>query len=328
MDDTYSDEQLRLAARLYYVDGKGQVEISRFMKVSQAKVSRLLALARERGIVQISVAEYESRNQVLEKQLCERFGLRWAAVIKTVDGLSRENVRRTVAHFGAPVVAGVLEGKRYVAIAGGRTMRELIDHLPEMRGSQTTVVQAMGSIDAAVGPLDALELGRVLSRKLGSSYFTLNTPAFVPDKQTQDMFLGLDQIRTVWKCFAEVDLALVGIGDLQDSVFVERNVLTQEALKALTEQVGVVGEICGRFFDKKGRECRSEWHDRVISIELDRLRKVPEVIGVVAGGARSEAIAAAVRGRIVKSLLIDDAGAETLLESLEKKAPASARKRR
>lgn len=313
MSEKYSDEQLRLAARLYYIDGIGQVEIARFVKVSQAKVSRLLAMARERGIVRISVAEYAPRNNALEKRLCKRFGLRAATVVKTVEGLNREDARRTVAHFGAPVVSGIIPANSVVAVAGGRTMREVVDHLPDEPDRRVTVVQAMGSIDAAVGPLDALELGRALARRWGGSYFTLNTPAFVPDKRTRDTFLGLDQIRSVFKRFSEVDVALVGIGDLNDSVFVDRGVLNKSDLKEL-KKAGVVGEICGRFFDEAGKECQSDWHDRVISIELDRLRKVPEVIGVVAGGTRCEAIAAAARGGILKSLLIDDTGAEALLE--------------
>lgn len=319
MPDIYSDQQLHLAAQLYYVDGKGQVEIARLVKVSQSKVSRLLAMARERGIVRISVAEYVSRDEGLEKELCGRLGLRWAAVIKTVEGVGREDVRRAVAHFGAPAVADVLQTRNVIAVAGGRTMREMVDHLPKMERKEAAVVQAMGSIDAAAGPLDALELGRVLAGKLGSGYFTLNTPAFVPDKQTRDTFLHLDQIRSVWKRFDEVDLALVGIGDLQESVFIDRKVLSTKDLSDL-RKTGVVGEICGRFFDKAGNECATNWLDRVISIELEQLRKVPEVVAIVAGGTRSSAIAAAARGGIVKSLLIDEIGARALLQFIESEA--------
>ena len=90
MQNGYSDEQLRLAARLYYVDGLGQTEVAKFAKVSQAKVSRLLALARQRGIVRISVAEYEPRHEELERQLCEQFKLSGAAVIKTIEGSTGE----------------------------------------------------------------------------------------------------------------------------------------------------------------------------------------------------------------------------------------------
>ncbi len=69
---------------------------------------------------------------------------------------------------------------------------------------------------------------------------------------------------------------------------------------------GAVGEICGRFFDQNGRECDSRWRDRVLSIDLEQIRQIPQVIGVVAGGDRSAAIAAAIRGGLVKALVIDD----------------------
>src|SRR5512137_1463785 len=104
----YSDEQLRLAARLYYVDGMAQNEVARFVKVSQAKVSRLLAAARERGIVRITVAEYEPRNTALEASLRKEFGLDAVAVIKVLEGATAEDARRAVGHFGAPFVATLL----------------------------------------------------------------------------------------------------------------------------------------------------------------------------------------------------------------------------
>jgi deoxyribonucleoside regulator len=91
MLDKHSDEQLRLAARLYYLDGLAQSEVAKFVKVSQAKVSRLLAAARELGVVRISVAEYEPRNQALERSICSAFGLNAVAVIKVFEGAGSEH---------------------------------------------------------------------------------------------------------------------------------------------------------------------------------------------------------------------------------------------
>ncbi|MCX5955604.1 MAG: ECF-type sigma factor, partial [Cyanobacteria bacterium] len=62
MQPTYPDEQLRVAARLYYLDGVSQTEVAKMVRVSQAKVSRLLAIARERGIVRITVEDYDPQN--------------------------------------------------------------------------------------------------------------------------------------------------------------------------------------------------------------------------------------------------------------------------
>ncbi|MCX6904586.1 MAG: transcriptional regulator, partial [Verrucomicrobia bacterium] len=126
MSNQYSDDQLRLAARLYYLDGLGQTEVARLVKVSQAKISRLLALARERGIVRISVAEYEPRHPSLEQRIQQQFGLRAVAVIRTVERATVEDARRLVGHFGSPFVASLIPANSIVAIAGGRTMRELV----------------------------------------------------------------------------------------------------------------------------------------------------------------------------------------------------------
>jgi deoxyribonucleoside regulator len=320
----YSDDQLRLAARLYYLDRLGQGEVARFVKVSQAKVSRLLAAARERGIVRISVAEYEPRNHELERSLREQFGLKAVAVIKTLEGATAEDARRAVGHFGAPFVAGLVPPKSVVAIAGGRTVRELVQLLPEDKERQLTVVQAMGSIDSTVGPEDALELGRILARRSGGCFQTLNTPAFVPDRKTRDAFLALKQIRVVHELLAEASVAIVGVGTLTNSAFVARHVLSARDLQDLADE-GAVGEICGRFYDKNGRECASAWRDRVLSIDLEQIRRIPQVIGVVAGGDRSAAITAAIRGGLLKGLVIDEDCARYLSVTRQKAGVAPSR---
>src|SRR3954465_2007022 len=98
----YSDEILRMAATLYYEDGLGQAEVAQFVRVSQTKISRLLAAALARGIVRISVEQYQARDEKLEQQLRERFGVKAAAVIKTTSHTPRDSARQIVGHFGAP----------------------------------------------------------------------------------------------------------------------------------------------------------------------------------------------------------------------------------
>jgi DNA-binding transcriptional regulator LsrR (DeoR family) len=304
----YSDEQLRLAARVYYVDGLDQSEVARFTKVSRAKVSRLLAAARERGLVRILGAEYEPRNRALERTLAKEYGLDAVVVIKTIEDTSVEDARRVVGHFGAPFVAAQLPHKSVVAIAGGRTIRQLVQNLPEDQARRLTVVQAMGSIDSIVGPEDALELGRVLARRSGGHFLSLNSPAFVTDRKIRDALHALPQIRSVRDHFTRANVAIVGVGTLTNSVFAARHVLSFQDMEELT-RCGAVGEICGRFYDKNGRECDSPLRDRVLSIDLEQIRQIQRVIGVVASGDRSVAIIAAIRGGLLKALVIDDTAA-------------------
>jgi DNA-binding transcriptional regulator LsrR (DeoR family) len=312
MPNDYSDDRLRLIARLYYLDGLGQNEVAKFAKVSQAKVSRLLALARERGIVRITVADYEPRRRELEERLRARFGLAAAVVIKSSDGLEGTDLRRAVGHFGAAAVAGLIEPRDIVAVAGGRTIQELAHHLPAVHNRGLTVVQAMGSVDSQVSQVDAQEVGRVVAQRLGGNFLSLNTPAFIPEKRTRDALLGLEQVRNVHEHLERARVALVGLGTLANSVFVERGTLDATMIREL-QRAGAVGEVCGRFIDARGQECATAWRDRVIGITVPQLRKIPQVVAIVSGSDRTAAILAGIAGGVIKSLIIDELGAGALL---------------
>jgi DNA-binding transcriptional regulator LsrR (DeoR family) len=212
-----------------------------------------------------------------------------------------------------------------VALAGGRTIHEMVHHLPEVRNKALTIVQAMGSVDSNVSAFDAQEVGRVMAQRLGGIFLALNAPAYIPEKRTRDALLKLEQVHDVHEQLSRATLAIVGLGTLENSVFVERGVLDAEDLAGLKE-AGAVSEICGRFFDQDGRECDTPWRDQVMSIEVEQLRRIPRVVAVVSGNDRSAAILAAIRGGILKGLVIDEAGARALLDattqSLARKAKA------
>lgn len=310
----YPDDILRMAATLYYVDGLGQTEVAKLVRVSQTKISRLLAAALERGIVRITVEEYHARHDQLEHQLCGRFGLKSAAVIKTARHAGAEAARQTVGHFGAPFVASVFPKAGVIAVGGGRSVAEVVQRFRRGESRRLTVVQAMGSIDSNISHVDALELGRAMVKLWGGEFLTLSTPAFASDRKTRDFFLASPQIKLVWQRLRQADAAIVGVGPLDLSVYMERGVLGAADLAHL-RGCGAVGEICGRFFDAKGKECASRWRDRVISIELDYLRRIPHVIGVAAGAERAPALRGALQGGLVKSLLVDEPLAQAVLAS-------------
>ena len=325
MPNDYSDDRLRLVARLYYLDGLGQSEVAKFAKVSQAKVSRLLALAKERGIVRITVADYDPRRRELEEQLRARFGLQNAIAIKSSDGLDGTDLRRAVGHFGAAAIDALIEPRDVVALAGGRTIHELVHHLPNSKTKSLTVVQAMGSVDSNVSVFDAQEVGRVMAQRLGGIFLSLNTPAFIPEKRTRDALLALPQVSSVHEHLDRARVALVGLGTLANSVFVERGTLDAAMIREL-ERAGAVGEVCGRFLDRNGNECATGWRDRVIGVQIEQLRKIPQVIGVVSGADRSGAILAAIAGGVIKSLVIDEVGAAALLATPAAATPTPRKK--
>lgn len=312
--DAYSDEQLRKAAHLYYRDRLDQRAVADLMHVSQAKVARLLTVARQRGIVRFQVADYDPRDHRLERQIQKQYALNSVAVIKVPAGFNVEDTRRFVAHFGASFITSLIPPRSEVVVAGGRAIGELVQRLPEDHQRRVTVLQALGIVDSSLAHVDPLELGRTLARRWGGFFMTLNTPAVVSDKQTRDSLLRRSNTRSVWQRLGHAQAAIIAVGTPTNSTFANRYVVTTSDLAALMQR-GAVGEICGRFFDQQGRECDSPWRDQVISIELEQLRKFPQVIALVVGRDRSAAVAAAIRGGLIKSLAIDVEGARGLLEN-------------
>lgn len=301
-------------ARMYYLDGLGQSEIANIYGISRSTVSRMLTSARERGIVRISVDAFDPRDQELETRLKAQLGLRNAIVVRA-NGNSPTSVRRAVGYFAAPFVADWLASQQLVGIAGGRTLAELVYHIePRKLASGPTFVQMLGTIGSSPSRVDASEQCRTLAQRFQGEFRTLNLPAYAQDQHVRDLFVSHDEIQAVWKSLTSIDLAVIGLGTLETSAALERGVLNPEAVAEI-RAAGAVGEVCGRFFDERGEECDTSFRDRVIGVGLDVLRDCPDVVAVMSGTTRGPAMQAAVRGGIVKSIVVDQAGAQSILDA-------------
>jgi deoxyribonucleoside regulator len=310
-----SDDQLILAARLYFLDGLSQEEVGKLVHVSQSKVSRMLALARERGIVRVTVPEYEPRDRAAEGALKRALGVD-AVVIRSITKVQVEDVRRTLGYFGAPVVAEWVKGASMVAVAGGRTMQALAENMkPAGPARPITFAQAMGHIDASPGPYDAVELCRTLAQHWNGRFLTLNTPAILPEPETCRRLLGLQQIKSVLDQLAKAEVAFVGIGTPDNSVFIEHKAFSQRDIASL-RAAGAVGEILGRFYDASGKECSTPLQRRVVSLGLKELQRIPRRVGVLAGADRTTALLAAIRSGYLNALVIDEGCAAALAEKV------------
>lgn len=306
---------LRTVAKLYYVDGLREHEVAEIIGVSRSRISRLLSAARQKGIVRISVDVFEPRNPSLEKELERRFHVVNPVVIKTLGIVSASDARTAVGYLAAPFVSEFVRPHTVIGLGGGRSVAELVRHMEGANESQGIVaVPLMGNIGASASSTDAVELSRTLAQAFGGNHYTFSAPAFAPDIDSRDVFLNHQHVQSVWELFERMQTAFIGIGSVSQSVFVDRGALSLQDLGNL-RSVGAVGEICGRFYDRDGKECDTEFRNRVINISLDKLRDIPEVIGVTRGRDRAQAIIAALRGGILKSVIIDEDGARGMLEA-------------
>jgi len=115
--------------------------------------------------------------------------------------------------------------------------------------------------------------------------------------------------------FAEVDVAIVGIGELEPSQLLKNsgNYYNEDMLKLLAER-GAVGDICLHYYDANGEPVLSPEEDPVIGMELAQIRACPQVIALAGGAEKGNAIRGALEGNYINVLITDYPTARSLLK--------------
>lgn len=311
-------DHLRLVvkvARLYHTHGYRQSDIAARLRVSQSRVSRLLAQAQESGIVRTVVAVRPEIHSDLEEELEARYGLNEVHVIDAVSSDDAE-FTRDLAH----AMAAILEQSNFSAPTIGftswsRTLRLMVSTLQPTRTATRHVVEMVGDL----GPPDlqhaAARSTQILAGLLDAEPVFLRTPGVVPTSEIMELLLHQNiYARQTLEMLNNLDLALVGIGtcDVGPMLTSGENYFSYEQLEEV-RRLGAVGQICLRFIDADGDLVEGPLDELVIGVTAEQLRSARRRWAVAGGPAKSMAIRAALRGRWIDSLVTDSATARFLL---------------
>ena len=77
---------------------------------------------------------------------------------------------------------------------------------------------------------------------------------------------------------------------------------------------GAVGHIGGHFYNLAGEEIITELSDRMIGIGYEDVKRCPNVVCVACGDSKAKAIAGALHGGLIRTLIIDSECGEKVLE--------------
>jgi DNA-binding transcriptional regulator LsrR (DeoR family) len=300
------------AARLYYEEGRSQNEIANTLKVSRSSVSRMLAAARERGIVRIQINDPTGRDMDLETELATRFGLRDCRVAETHRGdrpLSR------VGDLGARWLLDSLQSGQEVGISWGHGVQAVVRHVPDEGGLDVEVLPLVGGLSVVDSAITGEELVRDLSGRVGGRFQRLHAPALLTSKAGRDVLLAEPTVQRTLEAARRVQVALVGIGSAgqgSSAALVRAMNLTDDE-RAAFESAHPAGDVCARFFDADGVPVTGPTDDRVLAVSLADLAAIPLVAGVAAGPEKAAGVLGALRTRVLDVLVCDSSLARALL---------------
>jgi DNA-binding transcriptional regulator LsrR (DeoR family) len=311
-------DELRLmtkVSRMYYEQGLRQTEIMERLNMSQSTISRLLKRAEQAGIVRITVSVPSGAHPELEEALQERFGLKEAIVIDSIE--DDEQIVRDLGPAAAYYVETTLRPQDVVGLSSwSAALLAMVDSMqPSTRGNGVRVVQILGGVGNPSAEVHATHLTRRFANLVGGSATLLPAPGVVGSTEARRVLMKDRFVQEAAQLMNTVTLALVGIGAIEPSRMLAQsgNVFSSQELETLRSQ-GAVGDICLRFFDSEGVPLVSPLNDRVIGMDLAQLKKAARVVGVAGGSRKMAAIRGALIGRLVNVLLTDRSTAERLLK--------------
>ncbi|MFF4173544.1 sugar-binding transcriptional regulator [Streptomyces sp. NPDC001744] len=303
--------QAAAMARRFYLEGKSKIQIAEEFGVSRFKVARVLETALERDLVRIEIRVPAELDAERSDALRARYGLRHAVVVESpAEGEDESPDPENLGEVAADLLGELVTEGDVLGLAWGRStihMAAALDRLPPC-----TVVQLTGVYDAGTAERGSVEAVRRAAQVSGGEAHPIYAPMLLPDPATAAALRGQTGIARAFDYFDKVTVACVSIGSWEPGISTVHDMLSDEE-RAHYASLGVAAEMSAHLFDADGRRVGRDLGERCITVEADRLRRIPEVVAIAGGQRKAAAIGAVLRSGLVTSLVTDRAAADYLL---------------
>lgn len=300
-------------ARMYYERDMTHQAIADELDLSRVKVTRLLAHAREQGIVRISVHDPERPSADLEEELAQALGLREVRIARAD---AHEDERAVLVSAGAAFLGELLPGCSTVAFGVSSVIADSVARLDVEVSPHTVMVPMSGGWAGPSSLLNPDSSAWLAARRLGARAYAMTAPLVAPDADSATALAsdrGVAAVLDLARC-AEVVVMGVGVGPggaaWSDALL--GRALTDGEVRDLIE-AGAIGDISGRFYDVNGHAVTGTFDGRVIGLALPEIAAIPERVAIAGGVHKADAIRGAARGGLLTALVTDLPAARALL---------------
>ena len=310
---------LSQVANMYYNHNMKITEIAEKLFFSSAKVSRLLAQAREKKIVEIHVRRVAGRITEQEEHLKSRFGLKDAIIINSFSDESDLEELDIIAEFAASYTAQLLFGRKTLGLSNGTAVNLVVSKIQPAHRCELDIVQLIGSGGGANKDIESRDLVDQMSDIYpGGRTFFLNTPIYLDSPVAKEGLFQDISISNTLHRMRNCDIILTGVGSFDHKghtpPVIIREYLTASHMQELNKK-NAVGCVCAQFYDVQGNLIDCSWNRNCISMSFDEIRQNPMTIAVASGRSKIVPILGALRAGLINVLITSSNVASSLCTS-------------
>ena len=303
----------RLRARAvwpYHVEGSTQNDIVTQLGISRVMVVRLLADARRRNEVRVTVSAPLAELIELERQVETRFNI--ARVIIAPFSDPDEDPVKVIAAAAGNFISGLMKSGMTVGVGWGRTLYNTLPFITGETLEDFRVVSLLGGI-AAARRFNPAEFAWQFAELFQGEGFLIPAPAVVDSAETKHALLERCGLSAIFEMATKLDVALLSVGGITALTTSYRTGYITEADRRSLIDAGAVGDVLYNFIDESGDLVAHDVNDRVISVNLSLLRRTAERVLISGGKEKRIALRAAIKILNPTTFITDEQTAKALV---------------
>lgn len=303
----------RLRARavwLYHVEGITQNDIAQQLGINRVMVVRLLADARRRNEVRVTVSAPLAELTDLERRVETAYGVKRVIIAPFAD--PEEDPVRVIAAAAGNFVSGLMKSGMTVGVGWGRTLYNSLPFIGGETLENFRVVSLLGGI-AAARRFNPAEFAWQFAELFQGEGFLIPAPAVVDSPETKHALLERCGLAAIFEMASNLDVALLSVGGISTLTTSYRTGYITEADRRSLIEAGAVGDVLYNFIDEDGTPVAHDVNERVISADLQHLRRCPERVLISGGKEKRIALKAAMKTLSPTTLITDEQTALSLL---------------
>ena len=301
-------KKLAYVARRYYLENQRQSDIARELGVSRPMVSRMLAEARELGVVEITVHDPETRIATLLERLRLSTSIRGGVLVE--DGADEDATNQLLSQ-GAVELLRQLDTRR-LGVGWGYLIGQLVTWLekhPQPDSTVTDICPLVGNANIPARNYQSNENVRLMAQQLGAAPHFLYLPALPEGLEEKQLLCSTEVYRQIHQQWEQLDTALVNIGNYPSSP----DFASLVRYGSLLQQYRACGRMLVYYFNEEGTVIQSD-QDFAIQVPLDTLRQCPRIIGVCSANTGAKALLGALRSGVFTHLVARSELVRSLLD--------------
>jgi DNA-binding transcriptional regulator LsrR (DeoR family) len=271
----------------------------------------LLAAARERNEVKISIGDRLAECVEAERLLESRFGIDEAIVVP----LSARGADATgpIAAATGAYVSSLVRADMRIGVAWGRTLVSSLAFMSERTVENVSVVSLLGGIMKA-RKFNPAEFAWRFASLFQADCYLMTAPLVVDSAATRQTLIERCGLGDIFELAKSLDAVVLGAAGMGADATAHVSKFISNADRASLLKAGAVGDVLFNFFDSSGKLVDHPINERVMSVPLDIVKKVPVRVMAAGGASKVPALAAALKIIRPTVLITDEYTAKDVLK--------------